>query len=136
MVVIDASVALAWGFADERTEQTQQILAKVISDGAHVPELWFAEVCNALLSAERRGRLSSAEVTHFLELLAQLPIELPETDLPMTEVAAAARQFGLTAYDATYLLLAMKLGTPLATLDRQLRAAGSQAGVEIWPTLA
>jgi predicted nucleic acid-binding protein len=38
----------------------------------------------------------------------------------------------LTSYDAAYLELAMRLGLPLATLDRQLADAATRAGVTIF----
>ena len=40
-------------------------------------------------------------------------------------------RYGLTVYDAVYLELALRTGSPLATLDAQLRRAASEAGVEI-----
>lgn len=51
----------------------------------------------------------------------------------MTEIVdgvlSLARRFKLSAYDATYLELALRLGLPLATLDRTLKAAAKGAGV-------
>ena len=46
-------------------------------------------------------------------------------------LAIKAFEEGLSAYDATYLLLAQKLGCPLATLDKDLRRAAKHCGVEI-----
>jgi predicted nucleic acid-binding protein len=40
-----------------------------------------------------------------------------------------AHQTGLSAYDASYLLLAVDMGLELATCDRQLRAAAERVGV-------
>jgi len=40
-----------------------------------------------------------------------------------------ARDYGLSAYDAAYLDLALRLGQPLATLDERLRSAADRAGV-------
>ena len=41
------------------------------------------------------------------------------------------RQHGLTAEDATYLELAMRLGAPLASFDQHLAKAARVAGIEI-----
>jgi predicted nucleic acid-binding protein len=38
---------------------------------------------------------------------------------------------GLSAYDATYLLLAQKLGCPLATLDKNLRRAAKSVALKL-----
>ena len=46
-------------------------------------------------------------------------------------LAITAFEEGLSAYDATYLLLAQKLGCPLATLDKDLRRVAKKYGVEI-----
>ena len=47
----------------------------------------------------------------------------------MKRVSALAEQHGQTAYDATYLELAMRLGLPLATLDRNFYKVAAQEGV-------
>jgi predicted nucleic acid-binding protein len=41
-----------------------------------------------------------------------------------------ARRYSLSAYDASYLELALRLGLPLATLDEDLQKAASKAGVK------
>ena len=48
----------------------------------------------------------------------------------MDTVFHLARLYNLTMYDAMYLELALRLGLPLATLDRRLAQAASDAGVE------
>jgi predicted nucleic acid-binding protein len=42
------------------------------------------------------------------------------------------RLYGLTAYDATYLELAMRRAATLATFDRKLAAAARTAGVRVF----
>ena len=44
-------------------------------------------------------------------------------------VRPLARRYGLSAYDAGYLELAVRLGLPLATLDEPLRVAADAEGV-------
>jgi predicted nucleic acid-binding protein len=68
--VLDASVALAWCFDDEKTPQTEAVLDRLAADSAVVSTLWEFEVANALLVAERRGRLSDFTAARFVELLA------------------------------------------------------------------
>jgi len=76
--VLDASVALAWCFEDEASVEAIEVLERLKEGTAVVPALWFLEVGNALLNAERRGRLTPTESTIFLELLRQLPIRVEE----------------------------------------------------------
>ena len=46
-------------------------------------------------------------------------------------VLELGRDHGLTAYDAVYLDLVIRLGLPLATLDRPLAKAAQKCGVEL-----
>lgn len=65
-------------------------------------------------------------------LLLSLPIciEQPKLHDAIEAVVVVARQHDLSAYDATYLELAMRQGCPLATLDQRLLNASEAAGVE------
>ena len=42
-----------------------------------------------------------------------------------------ARQYGLSFYDASYLVLALRDGIGLATLDKALQAAAQAAGIPL-----
>ena len=130
-VVIDTSVAMAWCFEDEATEATDLVLERLRDDEAVVPLIWQLEVTNVLLVAERRDRISEAQSTRFIALLLQLPIRIDTTPTDANAVLAAGRRHHLSAYDASYLLLAERLAAPLATLDRRLSAAAASAGVEL-----
>jgi predicted nucleic acid-binding protein len=130
VVVIDTSIAMAWCFEDESTEATDAVLDRLRDDEAAVPAIWPLEVANVLLVAERRGRLSEAQANRFLELLSQLPIEVDDAPRDLVGIVAAGRRHELSAYDASYLVLAERLGVSLATLDRQLAKAAERAGVE------
>ena len=47
-------------------------------------------------------------------------------------IVAACGEFGLSAYDAAHLELALRTGLPLATLDANLAKAATTAGVPIF----
>jgi predicted nucleic acid-binding protein len=128
---MDASVAMAWCFEDEATEATDVVLDRLRDDKAAVPTIWPLEVANVLLVAERRDRLSEAQASRFLELLTQLPIEVDAAPHDLAGIVAAGRRHELSSYDASYLVLAERLGAPLATLDRRLAKAAERAGVEL-----
>src|SRR6185437_4022074 len=51
-----ASVAVAWCFEDEATDEMDALLDRAQREGAMVPALWVWETSNALLIAQRRGR--------------------------------------------------------------------------------
>lgn len=134
-VVIDASVALSWCFEDEASPETDQLFERVRDEGAVVPGLWHLELGNVLLQAERRGRIGIGDVTTRLELIADLPISTdPETtDRAWREVLTLARSENLTTYDATYLELAVRRGSPLATRDTDLADAARRLGLDVLP---
>jgi len=139
MMVVDASLAMAWVFEDESSDATDALLDEVIADGGVVPPLWVAEVANVLTVAQRRGRVTAAEASRMAQLLGRLPLEWSELDPTISDVLVTAQTYGLSAYDATYLLVAMREGLPIGTLDASLRAAASAAGVGVgpsqWPTV-
>lgn len=127
--VIDTSVTMAWCFEDETTAGSEAVLESLQQDEAVVPSLWELEVTNVLLVAERRKRINEAQAARFVDLLTRLPIRIDSSPTDLTAILAAGRRHGLSAYDAAYLVLAERLGAPLATLDRRLAAACEAAGV-------
>lgn len=130
-IVVDTSVTMAWCFEDEATDVTDEVLDRLRDEEAVVPALWQLEVTNVLLAAERRGRITEAQAIRFLDLLTQLRIRVDMSVTNVTAVLAAGCRHRLTAYDAAYLLLAERIGAPLATLDGNLMAAARTAGVEL-----
>lgn len=132
--VLDASVTVGWAFEDQTSPYTESVLEALSQGRAFVPVIWPLEVSNALLVAERRGRLTKADTTRYLSLLRQLPIEI-EGEIPdriFAEVLHLAREQGLSSYDASYLDLAMRLDLPLATQDADLQQAAGRCGVAIF----
>lgn len=136
-IVLDASMALSWLI--ERADPTEAALAhrtfgEVSASGAEVPALWYAEVSNTLLVFERAKRLTEQASMSYLADLALLAIT--QDDLSpasrQTRILDLGRRHSLSAYDATYLELAMRRAAQLATFDRKLAAAARTAGVRVF----
>jgi predicted nucleic acid-binding protein len=91
------------------------------------------EVSNALLRAERRKALRTAQLNGFLEQLSAWPIQVDTVGVGRAfhQILGVARQQNLSAYDASYLELAIREGLPLVTADEKLRNAAQAAGVSI-----
>lgn len=132
-LVVDASVVVAWLFDDEDEPRADRALAQLAEDGALVPQIWHLETRNSLLTAERRGRLSSDEVIERLDALKGLPIATDE-ELDLQSAFDLARAHGLSLYDGLYLELAMREGAELATLDGSLVRAAVAEGVQLAAT--
>lgn len=134
--VLDSSVTMAWYFQDEAMSATDELLDQLNADArAIVAAHWALEVCNTLLMAERRKRSTVADSSHFLAILDALPIEIDQETVTKagTATLALARTRGLTLHDGAYLELAIRRGLPLATLDKELRAAARKTGVPCLP---
>ncbi len=131
--MIDASVALAWCFADEATPATDALLDRLAEEEAAAPALWRLEVANALAMAERRGRLTLAGLTRSLALLQRVAVVIDGegSERAFREVLDLARNERLTVYDAAYLELALRLGLPLASKDARLRRAAAGHGLAL-----
>lgn len=134
--VIDASVALAWCFDDEATAATQALLDRFAHEQAEVPSLWHLELANALVLSERKRRITSARTSEFVALITALPIVVDQetSSRALVAVLDLARSERLSAYDASYLELAMRRGVPLATKDSDLAKAAGRVGTILLPT--
>lgn len=132
--VLDCSLTMTWCFEDELTEYTKSVLRALDSSEALVPALWPLEVANVLVLSEKRSRITRAQMARFLSVLGALPIKTQEviTISKVEDIMLISRQEGLTAYDATYLELAMRAGLPLATLDEKLKQAAKRVGVKLF----
>jgi predicted nucleic acid-binding protein len=128
-LVLDASLAIAWHFEDERTRDTEAALERVIADGAVVPTLWRIEVASGFQAAMRRNRIDRRYRDEALQQLAALPIVVDSETVihAWSTTLSLADEYGLTPYDATYLELAQRRLLPLASLDKALLAAARKA---------
>jgi predicted nucleic acid-binding protein len=132
-LVLDPSLTLSWYFEDERTPIGDALLDQVVENGAVVPALWRLEVANGFQMAIRHKRIDAAYRDNALAELATMPITVDaETDAhAWSSTLRLSDRFRLTPYDAVYLELAQRRELPLATLDKQLRAAATGLGVRL-----
>ena len=111
-------------FPDETSKYAESVLQALDKHIAVVPAIWAVEVTNALVIGERRNRLRQPEVTRFVELLKALNI-VQDAQLvadTLSGIFPLAQRYKLSAYDATYLDLAVRRQLPLATLDAAITA--------------
>jgi predicted nucleic acid-binding protein len=133
--VLDASIALAWFLPDETSTSAQTVLARIAEEDVCAPAIWPLEIASALLTAERRKRISAVERLELLKQLTALPVLLdqPFTTVDLPALSDVAREYGLSIYDACYLQLAQARRIALATLDSELRAAALRCRVATLP---
>lgn len=128
--VLDASFAMASVLPDEDGADVDRAMRRLSTARALTTDLFWHELRNALLIAERKKRLEPAGADLELAAFRALPIDTVPSAAD-AQVLALARAHGLTAYDAAYLHLALSRGTPLATLDAALKKAARAAGVGV-----
>lgn len=136
-IILDASLSLAWLMM--RPERVEAVLAdrafdKVSAYGAEVPAFWYAEVANTLLVLERAKKLTEQDAALYLADLALLAIAQDEAPGGERQgrLLDLSRIHGLSAYQATYLELAMRRAAVLATFDKKLADAARAAGVRVF----
>lgn len=128
-LVIDASVTVAWAFAEEH-EIAERVFALAGAEAMMAPGLWWYELRNVLVLGERRGRITEQQTARFLRDVSRLAITI-DTAPDESGVLTLARRHRLTVYDAVYLELALRAALPLATLDAALSAAARTEGVRL-----
>jgi predicted nucleic acid-binding protein len=129
MIVVDCSYAMAMVLPDE---QQPRSLQRVLAAQLFAPPIWPVEVANALRNVVRRQRLHESQIPALCARLEDCEVELLGTgDAGVHSRYLAARQHDLSAYDATYLDLALQRRCALATLDARLAEAAQRAGVAV-----
>jgi predicted nucleic acid-binding protein len=134
LCVLDASVALAWSFKDEVSPYATFIVRSIKNARAVAPIIWPLEVNNALISAVRRERIDELVANRIRNTLDRLPVDI---DSGIAVASLGERilrlgiEHGLSAYDASYLELAMRRGLPIATQDERLMRAAHAADIAI-----
>lgn len=132
--VLDNSVAMCWLLPPENARDlafAERVLAALATRQACVPSLWPLEAANVIARAESKGLISESRAQGFIALLRQLNIADDKATVlhALGDTLNLARRYTLSAYDAAYLELAMRLGVPLATLDADLARAAAKAGL-------
>jgi len=133
-LILDCSVTSCWCFEDETRAYADAVFAALDEYLAKVPPLWAIETANVLLVAERKKRIVPTDTAKFWALLARLPLTV-DSDLSLAvarDVTALGRTHQLSAYDASYLELALREGGVLATQDEALKKACRRAGVGLF----
>ena len=133
--VLDNSVAMRWFFGDGKPQELAyagKVLDAMKVTSALVPVTWGLEVSNVIARAEAKNLVTEARSEAFLELLQGVDIEVDSATFShaLSDTLQLARRYRLSAYDASYLELAMREGLPLATLDEDLQKAAKKAGVK------
>ena len=131
-LLVDASIAVKWLFAETHSQEARKLLAPRIV--LHAPDFILTEVANVIWKKARRNEIPSAQP--YIEELANIPDAVvlhPSTELVM-KAAALAVQIDHPVYDCVYLACTEAEAAPLVTADERLaqRAREAYPTVEVW----
>ena len=131
--VLDNSVVSGWFIQSQATPFSEAVAVRLQDDRAVVPALWELEFCNVLRTLCLRKAMTAQAAQAVIAQVVSLPIDVDRHPVLPSELLALALRFGLTAYDAAYLELALRLQLPIATLDAPLHDAALASGVGVVP---
>ena len=122
-MVVDASIVLKWYLTDEEWGQEavwfleQHVAGNMV---LFAPTILTYEVLNALLVAERIGRIAEETTERAFEGFVELEIEFSDPFVDYSDILSLARSFHRTVYDASYISLAKKKNIDFVTGDKRL----------------
>ena len=120
MIVLDSSVALKWIFADEDgAEHAVRVRDEHVSgtNEIAVPSVFFYEIANVLAT---KAKLSLEEALEAFELINDFEFDVHELDSPeYLEAMTLSMKHNISVYDASYHVLASRLGCRFLTADRK-----------------
>ncbi len=119
--VIDTSALAAIAF-QEREERAMR--ERLTGHQLHAPALLRFEMANVCLKKMRADRNNRDAIA--VQHAQSLALPIREYDVDHADVLKLAEASGLSAYDASYLWLAQKLGAELVTLDERLKKAAAK----------
>ena len=126
--VADNSVIFAWFIESQADDRTRALLERAATETVHVPAVWPAEFSNALLALMHRRRLSPRSIPAIVDAINQLDIKVDTAPPSVAALIALAQTHSLSAYDACYLELALRLKSQFAVRDGPLYRAAQRTG--------
>lgn len=127
--VVDNSVVVAWLYEGQANAYTERVLESSGTSTLHTSFIWPAEFANAATVMVKRGILTDELGTAMIQMTDTLGLLVDRTPVDLRALYQVSRRFGLSAYDASYLELAMRLNIPLATRDTALMKASQTLGL-------
>jgi predicted nucleic acid-binding protein len=124
--VVDTSIIVAVLVNEEQKARLVEMTRGV---NLNAPASLHWEVGNAFSAMLKRGRLEINQALDAVRSYERIPIRLH--DVSLASSLQIAGDLSLYAYDAYFIECSKKLNTPLITLDRTLREAARQAGVDV-----
>lgn len=123
-IVVDNSVMMRWLFHDgSEADQSyaRQVLNAIGTQQLQiiVPYVWVYEAAFVVEHYCRRNEIAYDQCTTQLTWLFDLSLVIRGEEIP-AGLYEFSHRYGVSAYDAAYVMLALKQSCPLATLDKAI----------------
>ena len=125
-IIADTNIFLA---AVLEEPEKEQIVTLTSGHELVAPEILPYEIGNALSALVKKAVLDADEVNTVWEAVQKIPVQLTAVDIGSALRIATAH--GIYAYDAYFLECAMRMRSPLLTLDRRMKLAAGELGIQI-----
>ena len=137
LLVVDASVALKWVVHETGSTEAAVLLSRVMAGHLSLvaPEHLVGEVGNALRKRVAQRVLLADDAVAALDAVAEIGMELLGGHERWRRSLRAALDWGVTTYDALYVLLAQDLGAELVTADLRLTETARARSLPVRPLL-
>ncbi|MGD0917224.1 MAG: type II toxin-antitoxin system VapC family toxin [Thermodesulfobacteriota bacterium] len=119
MIVVDSNIVTARNLTSSLTSKAQQVEEK--DPVWIVPVLWRYEFQNILATAIRAKQIKPEQALDIWEKVSKILIE-NECEPSASKVIDLVAQYGITAYDGQFIAVALEMGIPCVTEDRELQA--------------
>jgi predicted nucleic acid-binding protein len=130
MPVVDTSIIVAWMLNETNADTINEWLAK--TNDLHAPDILPLEIANALISAQRRGRIDEKGVRQNFAELANIPIVLHPCEPFLPRALDLCLSYQRRPFDALFVALAEHLEDPMVTGDLVLIRGLAGTPVERW----
>ena len=131
--IIDCPFAAALFLPDEKSNRVNSFFQNFSkTDMLCVPSLWWYEITNVLIVAERRERITYSNASKIISLFEEFEIETDTRhgSIYSKELFEIAKSNHLSVYDASYIELALRINGGIASLDRQLLEIIDRLGIK------
>lgn len=131
--VLDASVCIKHFVPDALSNKVDSFLSNCASGATHisVPDLFYIEMTNIFWKYFRARQFDKETVLSNITTLKAFNFNITSNLELIEKAAQIAMLYQISAYDASYVVLAQKTNSPLLTLDNKLIKALSSSTFNI-----
>jgi len=129
--VVDASVIIKWYVPEGDYEAARAM--RTAETALAAPDLLFSEMANILWKLVRRDEMTASRAIEIIEEVAAAPFIAVSNQSLAQDALDLAIATGLSAYDASYVALAIRIDKILITADEKLvrKLAGTRSANQV-----